>query len=104
MFLVLWEFDVKHGSEQRFESVYGPAGDWAQLFRRDPHYQQTRLLHDVSRPQTYLALDIWESREFYAKFKSQNQEAYSALDKTCEALTVAERFLGSFEQPAELHK
>ena len=24
MFLVLWEFDVKQGCEERFESVYGP--------------------------------------------------------------------------------
>jgi len=101
MFLVLWEFDVKPGSELRFESVYGSNGDWAQLFRRDAHYQQTRLLRDLSRPQTYLALDTWESQESYALFKSQNREAYEALDKTCEALTDAERFLGSFEQPGK---
>jgi len=32
MFLVLWEFEVKPGSEQRFERVYGPGGDWDSLF------------------------------------------------------------------------
>jgi hypothetical protein len=103
MFLVLWECEVKPGSEQRFESVYGPSGDWARLFRSDPHYQKTRLLHDLSRPQMYRTLDIWQSKESYELFKPQNQEAYSGLDKTCEAFTVSERFLGSFEQPVEGH-
>ena len=35
MFLVLWEFEVKPGCEERFERVYGAGGDWDSLFRRD---------------------------------------------------------------------
>ena len=35
MFVALWEFEVKPGCEDRFETVYGPDGDWASLFRRD---------------------------------------------------------------------
>jgi hypothetical protein len=54
MFLALWEFHVKPGCDERFESVYGPDGDWAQLFRRDPAYQRTLLLHDTFRDRTYL--------------------------------------------------
>lgn len=34
MFLALWEYEVKPGCEERFEKVYGPEGNWAQLFRR----------------------------------------------------------------------
>jgi hypothetical protein len=40
MFLVLWEYEVKPGSEKRFEKAYGPAGDWAQLFRTDSHIKR----------------------------------------------------------------
>ena len=80
-----------------------PAATGPGFFESDPHYQQTRLLHDLSRPQMYLTLDIWQSKESYELFKSQNQEAYSGLNKTCEAFTVSERFLGSFEQPVEGH-
>ncbi len=36
MFVILWEFEVKPGGEQSFESAYGPGGAWIQLFRRDP--------------------------------------------------------------------
>jgi hypothetical protein len=103
MFLVLWEFEVKPGSERRFELVYGPSGEWAQLFRRDPHYLETRLFRDLSRPQIYLTLDTWQSKESYALFKSRNVEAYAALDRTCEDLTNSERLIASFQQPAEPH-
>ena len=63
MFLVLWEFDVKPGSDERFESVYGPDGEWAQLFRRDPAYHCTLLLRDPFRDRTYVTCDFWEIRE-----------------------------------------
>jgi hypothetical protein len=47
MFLVLWEFEVKPGREQRFQQVYGPGGDWDSLFAairtmREPDYSKTR--------------------------------------------------------------
>ena len=28
MFVILWEFEVKPGCEQSFESAYGPGGPW----------------------------------------------------------------------------
>jgi hypothetical protein len=49
MFVILWEFEVKPGCEQSFESAYGPEGAWTQLFRRDPGYLKTLLLKDASR-------------------------------------------------------
>jgi hypothetical protein len=101
MFLVLWEFDVKQGYEERFASVYGPTGDWAQLFRLDPAYQRTLLLRDPSRMRTYVTLDFWASQNAYELFRQENLEAYSALDERCEELTSAERKIGAFEQISE---
>ena len=98
MFLVLWEFDVKRGSEERFESVYGPDGDWAQMFRRDPAYVRTLLLRDPNRERTYVTCDFWETREAYKAFLLANSAAYDALDKVCEGLTLAERKIGAFER------
>jgi heme-degrading monooxygenase HmoA len=98
MFLVLWEYDVKPGFERRFERVYGPAGDWAQFFRRDAHYRETRLLRELSRPSTYVTLDLWDSRDTYENFRQQNREAYRALDRSCERLTLREKHLGSFDE------
>jgi hypothetical protein len=101
MFLALWEFDVKPGCDEPFESVYGPEGDWAQLFRRDSAYQRTLLLRDPLRSHTYVTCDFWESRKAYESFRQNNLEAYLALDKICEELTVAERKIGAFERLAD---
>jgi antibiotic biosynthesis monooxygenase len=101
MFLVLWEFDVKQGCAERFESVYGPDGDWARLFRRDPAYLRTLLLRDAFRERIYLTCDFWENREAYKAFLLANSDAYQALDRICEGLTLAERKIGAFERIAD---
>ena len=101
MFVALWEFEVKPGCEERFETIYGPSGDWARFFRGDPHYQETRLLRDAFRARTYVTLDFWASHEDYISFKKSNGDAYLALDKSCEQLTVAERHLGGYERIPE---
>ena len=101
MFLVLWGFDVKPGREKEFESVYGPEGDWARLFRRDPAYQRTLLMRDPFRDCRYLTCDFWETREAHDAFKRVNSKEYSALDTVCEALTLAERKIGEFDRLIE---
>ena len=73
MFLALWEYEVKPGCEERFEKVYGPAGDWAMLFRCDSNYQETRLLRDPFRPAIYLTLDFWKSRQAHEEFLAARQ-------------------------------
>jgi heme-degrading monooxygenase HmoA len=97
MFLVLWEFEVKQGCQERFEKVYGPAGDWATLFRTGPHYQETRLLHDSFRPASYITLDFWNSRHSYEEFLQTHRAEYQALDSASEKLTVHERCIGASE-------
>jgi hypothetical protein len=42
MFLALWEFEVKSGCAERFQSAYGPQGEWVRLFRSDPSFVETR--------------------------------------------------------------
>jgi heme-degrading monooxygenase HmoA len=100
MFVILWEFEVKPGGEQSFESAYGPEGAWVQLFSRDPGYLRTLLLKDPSRPRTYLTLDFWHSENAFQSFRRANYEAYSALDRSTEGLTLRETHLGSFTQAA----
>ena len=101
MFLILWEYDVKQGCEEQFERVYAPSGDWAQLFRRDPAFEKTLLLRNAKQAHTYLTCDFWKSRDAYRSFQIALRAEYSALDKKCEELTVAERRIGSFEQLAD---
>jgi antibiotic biosynthesis monooxygenase len=97
MFLVLWEYEVKPGCEERFEKLYGPAGDWAQLFRSDSHYQEIRLLRDPFRSSAYLTLDFWTSSQSYEQFMATHTAEYQAIDSAGEILTVKERRAGAYE-------
>ena len=97
MFVVLWEFEVKPGCEDRFERVYGPDGDWASLFRRDAQYVQTDLLRDLSKSGVYLTADYWRSQSAYDGFLAAHRIEYQLLDAANEELTASERKIGAFE-------
>jgi len=93
LFVTLWQFEVKPGSEELFERVYGSEGDWVQLFRRDPSYRGTRLLREVARERVYVTIDEWESRERYDQFRKKCAAAYAEMDRKCEGLTESEKHL-----------
>jgi len=98
MFLALWEFEVKSGCEERFQSVYGADGEWVRLFRSAPSFIETRLLSDPAAVNKFVTVDFWASREAYESFRELNHAAYLAIDKRCESLTESERCLGNFEE------
>jgi len=97
LFVALWEFEVKPGSEEKFEKVYGADGAWARLFAREVAYRGTRLVKDVGRERVYLTVDFWETREAYEKFKKENAAEYERMDRECEGMTVRETRLGEFQ-------
>jgi hypothetical protein len=97
MFLVLWEYEVKPGCEKPFEKLYGPAGAWAELFRTDSHYRETRLLRDPFRSNVYFTLDFWMTRHSYEAFLAAHKSEYHAIDVLAEKLTNSERRLGAYE-------
>ncbi len=98
MFVVLWEFEVKPGCEDRFERVYGPDGDWVSLFRRDAHHRRTHLFRDATRPRAYLTADYWDSQTAYEAFLHAQQTEYKRMDAECEGLTLNERRLGCYDE------
>ena len=97
-FLVMWEFIVRLGKEREFEQIYGPEGDWAELFRRDDGYRGTELSRDPQRPGRYVTVDFWESRKAYEACKAQHAAEYKAIDQKCESLTEQENEVWKFER------
>jgi hypothetical protein len=77
----IWEFQVKSDALAKFEAIYGPEGDWAQLFRRSPEYRGTVLVRDADRRGRYLTIDHWISREALQQFKRDYHADYAALDQ-----------------------
>ena len=97
-FVVIWEFRVPPGLESRFETEYGAAGMWTELFRKAEGYIASELVRDSKQERTYLTLDFWKSRETYEDFRLRSREAYRLLDARGEALTESEREVGRFEK------
>jgi heme-degrading monooxygenase HmoA len=95
-FLVIWEFTVRAGQERTFEQVYGPEGDWANLFRKDSSYLGTELVREVKGARKYLTLDYWTSERTYNTFRQSHAVEYKAIDAKCEALTESEREIGRY--------
>ena len=100
MFVRIWQFRVPPDRADEFREVYGPNGDWAMLFRREIGFLGTELLHSSEHPSIYLTLDTWESPEAWAAFLRAWGDDYVALDRRCDALTISEGEIGSFDTAA----
>ena len=96
IYAYIWEFHVKEEHRTEFEQVYGPEGEWVQLFKKGNGYLDTKLHRDVSNGKRYLTIDYWKSKADYESFRQRYHKEFNLLDKQCESLTEKEIFLGSF--------
>ena len=99
MFVILWEFLPAAGREKEFERAYGPDGDWARFFRRDPAYVGTDLLRDTRDPRRFFTVDRWSSQAAFDEFARREARGYRELDEKLAPLCGAETRLGSFNTP-----
>ena len=93
---ILWTFQIKPPNERAFRRIYGPGGDWARLFAKDPNYIGTELLRHSTSAGCYVTVDRWTSRAAYHNFKKRHRNEFVALDACCEALTAREIKIGEF--------
>lgn len=96
---MIWQFEVRPGSEVEFERHDSAEGTWATLFRRSPAFVETRLLRDTANALRYVTIDVWLSREGYAAFRESERETYDEIDRTCEFLTIRETKLAAGLDP-----
>jgi len=97
MFAYIWEYFVKEGVEAEFERLYGPDGDWVQLFRKVDGYIATDLYRDIANPGRYVTTDFWRSKEARDRSRQEFAAEFAALDKRGDLLTEQENFLGDFD-------
>jgi heme-degrading monooxygenase HmoA len=96
MFVVVWQFEVAEEKIAAFEAAYGAEGAWAKLFGTSPEYRGTELLRDAYIPGSYVTIDRWTSEDAFRAFRKEHDAEYEALDRTCDALTSAERRIGAY--------
>jgi hypothetical protein len=94
----IWEFDIRAERQADFESIYGPEGEWAELFRQASGYVGTLLLKDRSSSTRYVTIDRWRSEQDCEDFRVRFSREYEALDEACQELTVREASLGAYDE------
>jgi hypothetical protein len=84
------------------ERLYGPQGEWVQLFQRARGFESTELRLESDRAGHYLTIDRWNTRADYQRFQDAFRTEYEALDTMCGRMTEAETKVGDFETINEL--
>ncbi len=93
---IIWEFNVEPSQVTAFEEIYGQGGAWVLLFQQSENYHGTSLLKDHDKLGRYLTIDRWDNLVDFENFKDKHIEAYEALDRACENLTLTEKKVGIF--------
>jgi quinol monooxygenase YgiN len=96
-YAVIWEFEVKPEKLSTFEELYGPHGEWVQLFRQGTGFLHTNLVRDIEKSNRYLVLDYWQSRAHYLEFREAFNQPYDTLNEFSRFCLIKERLLGAFE-------
>ncbi len=97
MLLVLWEYRVKPGQNDDFESLYRPDGPWTQLFKGSPAFVSVTLWHDRRDPARYVVADRWTSEVPYDEFVRDHADAIEALSERGRRTWERETPMGRFD-------
>jgi len=97
VFVIIWKYRVKPGSEEAFERAYGPGGDWVRFFQNSSGYLGTELCAPDAGSDEYATIDRWVSRGAFESFRRENHAEYERIDVMCKALTTEESKVGEFE-------
>lgn len=97
-FAYVWRYEVDPELRREFLAAYNPAGEWVQLFSRDPAYIETKLLQDVDDDNVFVTIDYWKSKAQRDLFRERFARAFDSLDNKCETFTRHEQFLGDYTE------
>jgi hypothetical protein len=96
VYVRMWEFTAKREVQTKFESFYGPDGEWVQLFRRSKAFLGTDFFRDQNVGNRYVTLDYFASKAGFEDFLREFREEYEALDRRCDGVRGSEREIGVF--------
>lgn len=97
-FAYVWSYRVPAENADAFVRLYGPDGEWVELFRAGEGYLGTRLYHSADDAERYMTIDRWESESAFNRFRESFDEEFRRLDLLGEELTSEEVRLGEFFQ------
>lgn len=98
---VFRKYRVHASAARAFEHAYGPSGEWARFFASSPGFRRIRLFRSRDESQTYVQIQVWESKDAWVAFLEQHREAYAALVKELRMLRMDQELLGYYEGERE---
>ncbi len=96
MIAIVWQFDVRPGSENEFEQFYGADGEWTLVNRQSRSYLGSSFLRDQSRTTRYLLLEYWSEMVVYERHKVYRSDEIARLDARRNELVAAMEPIGIF--------
>lgn len=96
MIALVWQFDVKAGQNDEFESLYGADGPWTALSRRSRSFLGSSFLRDLAMSNRYLVIEYWSEMVVYEKHHADFQDETEALERQRDALVAQAQPLGLF--------
>jgi heme-degrading monooxygenase HmoA len=96
MIAIVWQFDVKPGSETAFERFYGADGEWSAANRRSRSYLGTSFLRDQNRAARYMVVEYWSEMLVYEQHKSYRGNETAALTARRDEMVAAVEPLGVY--------
>lgn len=96
MIAVVWQFDVKAGSEKEFEEFFGADGEWTAVSRQARSYLGSSFLRDQNRPLRYLVIEYWSELVVSERHRAFESNALAALERRRDAMATAVEPLGVF--------
>ena len=79
MIAIVWQFDIKAGSENAFEEFYGVDGEWTTVNRHSRSYLGTSFLRDQNHPSRYLVIEYWSEMLVYERHKAYHSDQTQQL-------------------------
>jgi len=93
---VVWQFQIRPGSDEEFERFYGADGDWTKLSRRSRSFLGSSFLRDIAVDGRYLLVEYWGEMVVYEKHLADFSEQLTALEQERERLVERMETIGVF--------
>ncbi len=88
---VVWQFEIRPGTDKEFERFYGADGDWTRMSRRSRSFLGSSFLRDIAIDTRYLLVEYWGEMVVYEKHMADFGNEVKSLE------AQRERFVNRME-------
>ena len=96
MVAVVWQFDIRPGTGEAFERMYGADGEWTKLSRRSRSFLGSSFLRDIGTELRYLLVEYWGEMVVYEKHVADFGDELQELERERERLVARMETVGVF--------